>query len=85
MLSPIYLLVVFTLPWAISLFSSLLAYTRNPDMKVERSFWHGPMGRWEAICTLGISWFMFRWYLARNMLTAFAIICILASVILTIG
>lgn len=78
---PAYLLMIVTLPWAVKLFSSLRIYTKNPNETVERAFWHGPMGHWEAICNMEISWFMFRWYMARNMLTAFALICIIASIV----
>ncbi len=34
----------------------------------------GPMEMWDAIKESGIEWFMIRWYLARNLISVFALI-----------
>ena len=81
-LSPVSLLVMVTVPVALELFLSMKLYLRDPDKPVERKRWHGPMECWDRICKAGISWFMFRWYLSRNLLTMFAI-CLLTSIIIS--
>lgn len=79
-----YLCVLVTLPWAIQMFTSLVSFTRDPDKKVKKMFWHGPMSNWELICQAGLDWFLFRWFMARNMLTAFALLFIAVSVLLAV-
>lgn len=79
--SPLYLIVFLTLPWGINLFISLKTFLKSPYSSVKRSFWQGPMGHWKAICDLKLDWFMYRWYMARNMVTAFGLLIIIASVI----
>lgn len=80
----LYLVVFVTLPWAIKLFTSLLEFTKNPSSDVTFKGWYGPMKNWEHIVAGKLDWFMFRWYLARNLLTAFAAIYIVVSIILAI-
>jgi 1,4-dihydroxy-2-naphthoate octaprenyltransferase len=77
-----YLLLLLTLPLGISLFRSMAAFTKDPsEAPARRKPWHGPMQKWEAIQKAELEWFMFRWYLARNLLTAFSLICMLAALL----
>ncbi|MCU6762478.1 1%2C4-dihydroxy-2-naphthoate octaprenyltransferase [uncultured Roseburia sp.] len=78
-MNPIYLAVLATLPWAVLLYRSVDTYMKEPEKLPKRRAWHGPMKNWEQIVKGNLSWFMFRWYLARNLLTAFAFIFIAAS------
>lgn len=77
----LYLLVFITLPWAIKLFQSLSEFVKDPSKEVNFKGWYGPMKNWENIVAGKLDWFMFRWYLARNLLTAFAAIYIIVSVV----
>ncbi len=80
--SPWYLLVLVTLPWSCALLVSVKAYLGDPTSGVFQKGWYGPRANWEQICERKLDWFMFRWYLSRNLLTAFALIYILVSVAL---
>lgn len=79
-----YLLVFITLPWAIKLFTSLCEFEKDPSSEVKFKGWYGPMKNWEHIVAGKLDWFMFRWYLARNLMTAFAAIYVVVSIILWI-
>ncbi len=81
MLSPLFLLSFIALPWSIELFRSLRAFFKDPHSKVVRKPWTGPMGNWDAICKMGLDWFLYRWLLARNTLALFCILCMVAAVI----
>jgi 1,4-dihydroxy-2-naphthoate octaprenyltransferase len=83
-LSPWYLCVFITFPWAVCLFSLMVDYTANPDKKALRRPWMGPMARWEKIEAAGIDWFMLRWYLARNLLTLFCLIIAVVSLAIAV-
>ena len=83
-LHPAYALVVITLPWAIRLFRSVKAHVDDPSAPVVVKGYNGPMANWDIICQAGLDWFMFRWYLARNLMTAFAIIYVIVSLVLRI-
>ncbi len=76
----VYLLVFITLPWAIKLFTSVCQFVKNPASEVTFKGWYGPMKNWEHIKAAKLDWFMFRWYLARNLLTGFAAIYVLVSI-----
>lgn len=80
----LYLLVFATLPWAIKLFRSMREFVKDPSSEVTFKGWYGPMKNWENIVAGKLDWFMFRWYLARNLLTAFAAIYVVVSVVLGI-
>jgi len=67
------------LPIAISLFNSVKKFTVDPQFIPERKKWMGPMQNWDRIVASGTDWFMIRWYLARNLLTAFCLISIVVS------
>ncbi|MCL2391343.1 MAG: prenyltransferase [Oscillospiraceae bacterium] len=78
-LSVWYLLTLLTLPLAVALLRSLIEFVRYPNTPVSPKKWYGPMTRWDEITAEGIDWFMLRWYLARNLITAFSAIVILAA------
>ncbi|MCL2200537.1 MAG: prenyltransferase [Oscillospiraceae bacterium] len=74
-------LVFLTLPLTVALVRSVMQFMKNPDAVALRKAWHGPMTRWDEIEEEGIGWFMLRWYLARNILTAFALLAIFAALL----
>lgn len=78
-MSPLYLMVMATLPWALKLFDSMRIFTVHPERSAACRGWYGPMPCWGEICEEGLDWFMFRWFLARNLLTAFALVYSLVS------
>lgn len=77
---PAYLAVFLALPRAIWLFNSLIAFTRGEEPPVKK--WLGPMGNWEAIKAGGLSWYLSRWFTARNLITLYCIIIALVRIIL---
>ncbi len=78
----LYLLVFVTLPWAIKLFTSMREFVKDPSSEVTFKGWYGPMKNWEHIVAGKLDWFMFRWFLARNLMTAFALIYVVVSIVL---
>lgn len=73
-------LVALSLPLAVALYLSMRAYVANPAGAVVRRWWYGPMGGWDKWVAAGRDWFMLRWLLARNLLTAFAALGALAAI-----
>ncbi len=78
-LSPYYLLVLLTVPMAVSLYYLMQEFVRNPQRKFEPKFWMGPMGDWEKMKAIQIDWFMIRWFSSRNLLSFFCLIIIVAT------
>ena len=81
-LSPYYLFVLLTLPMVWSLGRLMIEFVRNPKRSFAPRFWMGPMANWSRIQSIGTDWFMLRWYLARNLLAGFCIICIVVTLYL---
>lgn len=81
LVSPWMLTVLFLLPLAVGLLRSIRQSVYNPDSEVSRQWWMGPMEQWKVIQEAGIDWFLLRWYLARNLLTGFALIVCIVSII----
>lgn len=79
-LAPTTLTVFLSAPLAVALYRSMREYLRDPEKRPERKFWHGPMEAWDLRVKAGIDWFMFRWYMARNLTIAFTL-CVFVSVI----
>jgi len=77
----LFTLLILTLPMAISLFRMMISYVRNPQQKFTPAKWMGPMSNWKRIESIGIDWFMIRWYLARNLLSSFCFIVMILSFI----
>lgn len=80
-LSPFFLLVLLTLPMAVSLYHMMSQFIKDPQKSFSPKIWMGPMGNWENYKTIGIDWFMIRWLLARNLLSFFCLIIIVVSFI----
>lgn len=80
-LSPVYFLVLLALPIAIALFYLMLEFVYHPEKKFVPRFWMGPMGDWKRLQALDLDWFMIRWLLARNLLSLFCLIIIIATFI----
>ena len=76
-----YVMVFLTFPLAVGLFRLMYLYTVNPRHPVQRKFWMGPMQSWEQIVAQKIDWFMIRWYVSRNLLVAFCLTIVLASLL----
>jgi 1,4-dihydroxy-2-naphthoate octaprenyltransferase len=82
-LSPYYLLTALTLPMAVSLIYLMIQFVKDPYKKFLPRFWMGPMSNWERVEKNGISWFMLRWYLARNLLSFLCLIIIIVNCIVS--
>lgn len=78
-LSAWYLLAFLSLPLATALMKTMHAFCLSPGGPVRRRLWYGPMQRWQLITEYKLEWFMLRWYLARNLVMAFSLLCILAT------
>ncbi|MDO5567077.1 MAG: prenyltransferase, partial [Planctomycetia bacterium] len=70
-LSPTTLLVFLSLPLAVGLWHLLWIHAIEPDRKVERAFWMGPMENWDIMLVNHLDWFMIRWFLSRNLMVLF--------------
>lgn len=68
------LLVFFTLPIAIALTKLIYDFLYHTEHEARRRWWMGPMSQWKEIEQGGVAWFMIRWYLARNLISFFALI-----------
>lgn len=80
-LSPYYLLALLTLPTAIYQHYLMKQFVDNPDRSFEPKWWLGPMGNWEGYKKAGLDWFMIRWLSARNLLSLFCLMIIIACYI----
>ncbi len=76
--NPIFFLTLLTIPWAVELWRLLRIYAIDPDRPVKRSLWLGPMEYWKVFENLGITWFMIRWFLSRNLLTFFCVLAVIS-------
>lgn len=77
-LPPSTLIVFATLPLGWAYFRAMRLYAVDPERKVERRRWFGPMEYWDVYLQKNVDWFMIRWYLSRNLTIAFAL-CLLAA------
>ena len=73
-LHPNNLYVLLTLPIAIELFKSIKDYIYIKNVEFVPRFWMGPMEDWENIKKTHMEFFMYRFYLARNLCFLFCII-----------
>lgn len=80
-LNPWYLIVLIDMPRAIWLCRSLWNFTKGDKDITEVPSYLGRFENWEGICEKGISWFMARWYCARNTLTGFCTSLILITIV----
>lgn len=79
-----YLLVLLTLPWAISLVVSMKRFLYSKQDVYKRKLWYGPMKYWKNICDMELDWFMLRWYLARNIVTGFGLTIIIVTITISL-
>lgn len=77
-LPPSTLIVFATLPLAAAYFRAMRLYAVDPERKIERRWFYGPMEYWDVYLQKNVDWFMIRWYLSRNLTIAFAF-CLLAA------
>lgn len=84
-ISPLFGVVFLTLPLAAVLWNSMVAYAFHPEKKVVRRFWMGPMEYWDFFVKQGLDWFLFRWFLSRNLETAFCLLAIAAAGCVRLG
>ena len=81
----VYAAVFLTIPLAAALWCSMVDYAFRPEKNVVRRRWMGPMEYWDLFVEKGLDWFLFRWFLARNLETAFCLLAIAAAVCVKFG
>lgn len=82
LMHPACLSVLVLLPMAGYLWLSLGKFVYGQPVTIKIRPWMGPMGDFKAYREYGIDWFMFRWLLARNLISFFALILIIVNIIL---
>lgn len=73
-IEPKFLLTFLSLPMALGLYKLMKAYVENPQAPVCKKFWMGPIEYWSDIEKNSAQNFMIRFYLARNLMTAFSLL-----------
>ncbi len=84
-LSRSFLLVFLTIPIALKLVKSMGDYINVRDVALEPKWWMGPMEGWQEICARNNQYFMFRFYLARNLMFGFALIASIVCLMVFLG
>lgn len=79
-----YLLTLLTLPMSVCLLISLSRFAYGKPTDDTPRWWMGPMGNFEAYRKAGMDWFLFRWLLARNIVTFFCLLLMLVQIVLLI-
>ncbi len=78
----VFIPILLTLPVSVKLILSLYEYIQIKDVKFIPEWYFGRMENWEEIKSNNMEYFMFRFYLSRNLATIFnatlAIVCLLA-------
>ena len=69
-----YLPVVLTIPISYTLIKSLIKFVSNEECNFIPKFYYGQMENWETIVKNDFAFFMFRFYLARNLSVIFNIV-----------
>ncbi len=75
------LFIFITLPLNIYLLKIMIDFMNGNNKKYEPKFWMGKMDQWEKFKSIGIDWFMIRWFLARNIMTLSSIIICSAYIV----
>ncbi len=70
-----------TIPIATELINSMKSYVNLEDKELKPRWYMGVMENWEEIKKQNMHYFMYRFYLARNLAVYFAIFCALARLI----
>lgn len=78
-----YLFVSLTLPLALFIIKSIRCFLLEIEYINEPRWWMGPMGNWQAYKKAGIDWFLLRWLPARNLVTFFCLIILIANIVLS--
>ncbi|MBO7234895.1 MAG: prenyltransferase [Paludibacteraceae bacterium] len=76
------LITLLLVPMAIHLVYSTRCFLYNKHIPLEPKWWMGPMGDWKKYQAADMDWFLFRWLVARNMVTFFCLILIIIHIIL---
>lgn len=79
-----YLCVMPLLPMGIYIIYSLKAHLDNKEIAFEPCWWMGPMGNFDNYKKHNMDWFLIRWLVARNLVTFFCLILMIANIILAI-
>ena len=83
---PKFLIFIFiTIPLNLYLLKLMIEFMNGNNKKYEPKFWMGKMEQWDRIKSIGIDWFMIRWYLARNIMTLSSIIICSAYIVKAIN
>ena len=77
-----YLIISVLLPMALFLWQSVRKFVYNEPEDMTIKFWMGPMGNWEGYKKAGIDWFLFRWLMARNLVTFFCLFLVIVNIVL---
>jgi 1,4-dihydroxy-2-naphthoate octaprenyltransferase len=80
-LSVSHVALILTLPMAVGLFRMMTVFYKNPEQKFEPKPWMGFIRGWQQVKTIGIDWFMIRWFVARNLLVSVCLIGMVLSFI----
>jgi len=75
------LLVVLTVPVAISFLHLVWLYIVHPERDETPKWWMGKFKMWDAYKKAGIEWFMLRWAFARNLLIQFVLIVAITNLL----
>ena len=70
---------------AVFLWRSLRRFVNGLPEEIVLKKWFGPMSNFPAYREAGIDWFMYRWLMARNLISFFALILLLVNVVLKIA
>ena len=80
-LSPIFLITIFTFPLVIELIISMLIYNNDKDIIPPKKIWHFPFEGWNLIENDSIKSFRFRMYQARNIMIHTSLLICIARII----
>lgn len=83
-LHPVSLVALLVLPRAIWLCKSLGRFVKGDKDVKEVPGYLGRFENWDGICQAGLGWFMARWYCARNLLSGFCSLLVIANLIVFI-
>ena len=76
-----YLAVLLVMPVSLWLVGSLRDFVNHKETSLEPKRWMGPMGDFERFRQAKLDWFMLRWLTARNIVTMFCFVIIVANFI----
>ena len=82
-MSPWYLLAFLVLPYSVELYRLMRLYRTNPKAPVVWKKWYGGSAGidWKQADQAGLSWFLVRWLLSRNIVAYFAVAFAAASIL----